>query len=629
MIDTEAVQEVRKIKYRENLPVDPKVCASTVLHFPYDRTASEEHLSLNKFQTDNLMDMIEPCSPGAGKKLLYDPVFIMHFSIHSLSAGYIEPVEFTGLGLLAVAFVRVSEEERSLFAAESSLILLDTLHEHYSTLNKLLMDSSRVNMKQIPLFHDFFHSNAVNHRAQRLWILRLSYAGLNLEDDAWLYIRSSMLETLMSFYVSPLSDVETKKIILQILKKSVQLHQTAHYLVEHCSLFPWLSSILSTYSWVLHGNEKKCFSTELAVVIEIVRVVISSNDIAEWLQSRALEQLMELTSHLYKLLVGGKKLINEYTAFVDQTLQIIISTLKMSQSRQIDQPHFNLSHEVLFQIYLAVNEATIGRSSETAKCALEAVLLSGPPVDIFCMNREKLSSFLMWATSTALKSKSRKVFQWQESGLHVPIVSREASHEESFASKLLRWLTASIIHGKLSWNSNIPTAKFSDGSNLKNLQSLLEYVTKDNKEGNKCNSDLNEMLAAQVFHLQQSLDINCSVLPSAVSALCLLLLSDDSKFTGSDIVHDFRTSMVTLCSKIRCPPELNPSWRWSFEQPWEEDSSQFTDLERMDGVHACQSLLLTISNELRSKSSDFQGLSLQDVDESGVFEWETNILQTQ
>ncbi|GMI77626.1 EMBRYO DEFECTIVE 2788 [Hibiscus trionum] len=680
MTDTEAVQEGLKIKYRENLPVDPKVCAATVLHFPYDRTASEEHLSLSKFRTDNLMDMIEPCSPGAGKILLYDPVFIMHFSIHSFSAGYIEPVEFTGLGLLAVAFVSTSSPDLglrklayevlsrfkislegykkkkdvmrlhlllmyiqngieepwqripsviALFAAETSLILLDTLHEHYSTLNKLLMDSSRVNMKQIPLFHDFFHSNAVNYRAQRLWILRLVYAGLNLEDDAWLYIRSSILETVMSFYVSPLSDAETKKIILQILKKSVQLHKTAHYLVEHCSLFPWLSSILSTYSRVLLGDEKKCFSTELAVVIEIVRVVISSNDIAEWLQSCALEQLMELTSHLYKLLVGGKKLINEYTAFVDPTLQIIISTLKMSRSRQMYQPHFTLSHEVLFEIYLAVNEGDIGRCSGNAKCALEAILLSGPPVDIFCMNREKLSSFLMWATSTALKSKSRKVFQWQECGLHVPIVSREASREESFASKLLRWLAASIIHGKLSWNSNISTAKFSDRSNSKNLQSLLEYVAKDDKEGNECSSDLEEMLAAQVFYLQQSLGINCSVLPSVVSALCLLLLSDDSKFTGSDFMHDLRTSMVTLCSKIRCPPELNPSWRWSFEQPWEEDSAQLTDLERMDEVHACQSLLLTLSNVLRRKSADFQGLSLQDVDESGVFEWETSILEPQ
>lgn len=150
----------------------------------------------------------------------------------------------------------------ALFAAEASLILLDTLHEHYSTLNKLLMDSSRVNIKvlvhhlykfykmrksfckicffkllsfpisyigqptlcmfyfclqQIPLFHDFFHSSAVNYKAKRLWILRLAFAGLNLEDDAWLYIRSSIPETLMSFYVSPLSDVESKKLILQVI----------------------------------------------------------------------------------------------------------------------------------------------------------------------------------------------------------------------------------------------------------------------------------------------------------------------------------------------------------------------------------------------------------------------------
>lgn len=151
----------------------------------------------------------------------------------------------------------------ALFVAETSLILLDPSHEHYSTLNKHLMDSSRINMKvlvcqqykfckipkifrqicfftafsfsscynvwqptlyilhlclqQIPLFHDLFHSSAVNFRTQQLWMLRLAYAGLNLEDDAWLYIRSTILETLMSFYASPLSDIESKKLILQVI----------------------------------------------------------------------------------------------------------------------------------------------------------------------------------------------------------------------------------------------------------------------------------------------------------------------------------------------------------------------------------------------------------------------------
>lgn len=41
----------------------------------------------------------------------YDPVFILHFAIHSLSEGFIEPVEFAGLGLLAVAFVSISSPD--------------------------------------------------------------------------------------------------------------------------------------------------------------------------------------------------------------------------------------------------------------------------------------------------------------------------------------------------------------------------------------------------------------------------------------------------------------------------------------------------------------------------------------
>lgn len=50
-------------------------------------------------------------SPDLGKIKRYDPVFILRFSVHSLSAGYIEPVEFAGLGLLAVAFVGMSSPD--------------------------------------------------------------------------------------------------------------------------------------------------------------------------------------------------------------------------------------------------------------------------------------------------------------------------------------------------------------------------------------------------------------------------------------------------------------------------------------------------------------------------------------
>lgn len=42
--------------------------------------------------------------PAIERKQRYDPVFILQFSLHILPIGFIDPVEFAGLGLLAVAF---------------------------------------------------------------------------------------------------------------------------------------------------------------------------------------------------------------------------------------------------------------------------------------------------------------------------------------------------------------------------------------------------------------------------------------------------------------------------------------------------------------------------------------------
>ncbi|PQQ00057.1 uncharacterized protein Pyn_09616 [Prunus yedoensis var. nudiflora] len=111
MTDTEAVKERCRSQFRENLVIDPKICASTVLYFPYDRVTSEELLSLNKFQKDNFDDMHVLHSPDVENVERYNPVFILRFSIHSLAEGYIEPLEFAGLGLLGIAFMSMSSPD--------------------------------------------------------------------------------------------------------------------------------------------------------------------------------------------------------------------------------------------------------------------------------------------------------------------------------------------------------------------------------------------------------------------------------------------------------------------------------------------------------------------------------------
>lgn len=71
-------------------------------------------------------------------------------------------------------------------------------------------------LQMISFFDEFFWSNSVNFKSDRIWILRLLYCGLNLEDDARIYVRSSILEKLLSFYSSSLSDNESNYLILQV-----------------------------------------------------------------------------------------------------------------------------------------------------------------------------------------------------------------------------------------------------------------------------------------------------------------------------------------------------------------------------------------------------------------------------
>ncbi|KAL5804145.1 hypothetical protein ACOSQ3_030945 [Xanthoceras sorbifolium] len=676
--DTEVVKEQRRRQFRENLPIDPKICAMTVLYFPYERSAGDGPLSSNKLQPDNIKNKYEIDPPDHENIQRYDPVFILHFSIYSLSRGYIEPVEFAGLGLLAVAFVSMASPDVgmrklgyetlgrfkdalekcqkkkevmrlrllltymqngieepwqripsviAIFAAETSLLLLDPSHAHYMTISKFFMRSSRVNMKCIPLFHDFFSSSSVNFRTERLWILRLAYAGLNLDDDAQIYIRNSILEILLSFYSSPLSDNESKELILLIVKKSVKLHKMACYLVEHCGLFSWLSSMLPFLTMMLLGDQKSFFLRQLDVVIEVVNDVISSRTITEWLQKHALEQLMELSSRLYKILVGGVNLIRENVSLVNSILEILISTLKISQKRKMYQPHFTLSLESLLQIYEAVNVYNTAKPSANAELGLKAILMSTPAVDIFHMNQEKLSSFLTWAVSTALKSDFGQLNQLRESDIHLTMISEDALVEELLTLKLLRWLVASVILGKLS-------AKLND-SNLisrrshRTLLSFLENVEKGCEGIKKSIFDCEKILAATIFHLQQNLGMHCRVLPSVISALSLLVICDVSECARSNFMLGHRTSLPYLLSKIHCPAESNPSWRWSFYQPWKDLSSEPTDLQKMDELHACQTLLVIISNVLGKKSLDSQVLSCQDFEISSVFEWERSIIEAE
>lgn len=105
--DADDIEKHRKTQFRENLPIYPRMCEATVLHFPYDRWLNSGALSCNKLTDDIARHVHE----------VYDPVFILRMSLHGRSMDYVEPIEYANLELLAVAFVSLSspnEEIRKL-----------------------------------------------------------------------------------------------------------------------------------------------------------------------------------------------------------------------------------------------------------------------------------------------------------------------------------------------------------------------------------------------------------------------------------------------------------------------------------------------------------------------------------
>lgn len=57
------------------------------------------------------LNYMQKHSPDVARIERYDPAFILRFSVHSLSTGYIEPMEFASLGLLAISFVSMSSPD--------------------------------------------------------------------------------------------------------------------------------------------------------------------------------------------------------------------------------------------------------------------------------------------------------------------------------------------------------------------------------------------------------------------------------------------------------------------------------------------------------------------------------------
>uniref|UniRef100_A0A0E0KVH8 Nucleolar pre-ribosomal-associated protein 1 N-terminal domain-containing protein n=1 Tax=Oryza punctata TaxID=4537 RepID=A0A0E0KVH8_ORYPU len=558
------ISDRRRSLFRENIPIDSKLCVMTALQFCYRRSSRASIFSLEQLQQDNFGDIFKATSQSMDVVRIYDPVFILRFSIHTLLMGYIEPVEFSRLGLLAITLVSISSPDEDLrklgyeslgtfkksleasqksketwqlqllltylqngiseqwqripsviaiFAAEASLTLLDSSHTQFATISKFLMHSACVN-------------------------LQLLYAGSNLADDAKIFKRGGVLELALSFGSSAVSDSETKLLTLQV-----------------------------------------------------VNDLTSSRLIAEWLQETALEQLSRISKYLY-VLVEDMKLLKGNVPLLTSVLNVIASTMRLSMKRKIYQPHFSLSLHGIHKLC-----RTIGGNSRSIEVKLamqlgiDVILMNGPLPVLSEMDKSMTTTVVSWATSNIFW-----LCDEQRSVLKMP--HEEPLKNECLLSKMLRWLVASIILGKISCISHEKCGDLTrDASSFGSLQSFLNYTYEKVETVGSHSAD--EALAIIILFLQKHLKMNRDFLPSVVAALCLLLLDRSTK-QGSNHVYSPRR----------------------YYQPWKDPAMHRNETERLEEEQACQSLLVIFSNGFSAGLSGFPVLSLGDVEKSGLFQWE-------
>uniref|UniRef100_A0A0A9CSM8 URB1 C-terminal domain-containing protein n=1 Tax=Arundo donax TaxID=35708 RepID=A0A0A9CSM8_ARUDO len=475
------------------------------------------------------------------------------------------------------------------------------------------MHSTSVNLQSIPLFPTLLRSSSVHFKAERLWMLRLLYAGSNLADDAKLYKRGSVLELALAFFSSPVSDSESKVLVLKVLKKCVTLPVLVHHLVKECGLLLWLSSVISIHCEGPDGTETSC-STVAELALEVACDLISSRLITDWLQETALEQLSAISSYLYVLLVKDAKLLRGNVPLLTSVLSVITSTMRLSMKRKIYQPHFTLSLHGVFNLCQAIGG--ISRSTEiklAIELGIDAILMNGPMPVLSGTDKSRIAMVVSWAISIIfwLHSRQRSVLEMS---------CEEPVRNESLLSKVLRWLVASILLGRMSSISHEKSGDLVQSTNsLGTLLSFLENAYERVETVGSCSA--NDTLAVIILYLQDHVQKNSDSLPSVVLALCLLLLNRSGNQVNKYLA-DNRGKIEMLCSKIHCPAEANPSWRWHYYQPWKDPALKHTELERMEEEQACRSLLVIFSNALNAGMSDCPMLSLDDVEKSGLFQWE-------
>lgn len=128
----------------------------------------------------------------------------------------------------------------SIFFSRMALILTQPLHTMYLPLSQYLSAKSIPNISGVPELYTFLHSPDVNYKEHRRFILEILRDGLRTEHDLKVALKSMAFKLIMELFNSTVCDMDTKILILEILKKACDINKGARYLCNVHGLMSFL-----------------------------------------------------------------------------------------------------------------------------------------------------------------------------------------------------------------------------------------------------------------------------------------------------------------------------------------------------------------------------------------------------
>jgi nucleolar pre-ribosomal-associated protein 1 len=182
------------------------------------------------------------------------------------------------------------------FLSCGAAVLTRPGHPIFMPLIKWLTEANDMRISSVPMFNDLFGQSGLDYRTQRNFIFRVIRNGIQGPEDVEMLRRHKVIDRLVCWLASPLSDIASRDVVLEILEKLVEIQRLE-------GLAGWILSVLNE-AWIKPHRErlvKIAVNNEVDEDVEREYVALIAREAWKWkdrLDTETREKVEEILCEL-------------------------------------------------------------------------------------------------------------------------------------------------------------------------------------------------------------------------------------------------------------------------------------------------------------------------------------------